>query len=181
MPAISAELESLLLARVEACFAHAEAHLGRTFARPPVHCNIRGRAAGSARLQSWELRFNPTLYQANQQAFLAEVVPHEVAHLLVYALWGEQCGKGRNQTRVLPHGKQWQAVMQEVFGLEPRTTHTFDLTVLAQRTMPYRCHCQQHQLSIRRHYKVLRGQARYHCRRCKQLLAPEPSTSVITD
>ncbi|MGL5177893.1 MAG: SprT-like domain-containing protein, partial [Aeromonas veronii] len=113
------------------------------------------------------------LYQANQQAFLDEVVPHEVAHLLVHALWGD----GRGKNRVLPHGKQWQSVMREVFGLEPRTTHSFDLAVLAQRTVPYRCHCQQHQLSIRRHNKVVRGEARYHCRRCKQPLErerPEP-------
>lgn len=170
MPACPAQLEALLLARVEACFAHAEAHLGRTFARPRSHCTMRGRAAGSARLQSWELRFNPALYQANQAAFLAEVVPHEVAHLLVYALWGE----GRGKNRVLPHGSQWQSVMREVFGLEPKTTHSFDLAVLAQPTVPYRCHCQQHQLSIRRHNKVVRGEARYHCRRCKQPLISQP-------
>ncbi len=82
-------LHQQLLARVDACFAQAEARLGRTFPRPQVHCNMRGRAAGSARLQTWELRFNPALCQANQQAFLDEVVPHEVAHLLVYALWGK--------------------------------------------------------------------------------------------
>ncbi|HDX9011743.1 TPA: SprT-like domain-containing protein, partial [Aeromonas dhakensis] len=109
-------LHEQLLTRVDACFVQAEARLGRSFPRPQVHCNMRGRAAGSARLQTWELRFNPALYQANQQAFLAEVVPHEVAHLLVYALWGE----GRGKSRVLPHGRQWQSVMRELFGLEPR-------------------------------------------------------------
>ncbi len=96
MPATATRLDpaliETLLARVEACFVQAETRLGRTFPRPQVHCNMRGRAAGSARLQTWELRFNPALYQANQQAFLREVVPHEVAHLLVYALWGE--GRG---------------------------------------------------------------------------------------
>lgn len=173
MSATPAQLVALLQQRVEACFVQAEARLGRTFPRPRIYCNMRGRAAGSARLQTWELRFNHALYQANQQAFLDEVVPHEVAHLLVHALWGE----GRGKSRVLPHGRQWQSVMREVFGLEPRTTHSFDLAVLAQRTVPYRCHCQQHQLSIRRHNKVVRGEARYHCRRCKQPLErerPEP-------
>ncbi|MEL3927301.1 SprT family zinc-dependent metalloprotease [Aeromonas enteropelogenes] len=163
---MSAQLEPLLHQHIDACFSQAEARLGRTFPRPRIHCNMRGRAAGSARLQTWELRFNPALYQANQQAFLAEVVPHEVAHLLVYALWGE----GRGKARVLPHGRQWQSVMREVFGLEPRTTHSFDLAVLAQPTVPYRCQCQLHQLSIRRHNKVMRGEARYHCRRCHTAL-----------
>ena len=113
MPATATRLDpaliETLLARVEACFVQAETRLGRTFPRPQVHCNMRGRAAGSARLQTWELRFNPALYQANQQAFLREVVPHEVAHLLVYALWGE----GRGKSRVLPHGRQWQSRSEE--------------------------------------------------------------------
>lgn len=163
-------LHEQLLARVDACFAQAEARLGRPFPRPRIHLNMRGRAAGSARLQTWELRFNPALCQANQQAFMDEVVPHEVAHLLVHALWGE----GRGRSRVLPHGRQWQSVMREVFGLEPRTTHSFDLAVLAQRTFAYACDCQQHRLSVRRHNKVLRGEARYHCRRCRQPLVPQP-------
>ena len=127
---LDASLLQLLHQRVDACFVQAEARLGRSFPRPQIHCNMRGRAAGSARLQTWELRFNPALYEANQQAFLAEVVPHEVAHLLVYALWGE----GRGKSRVLPHGRQWQSVMRELFALAPNTTHSFDLAVLAQRT-----------------------------------------------
>ena len=169
---LDASLLQLLHQRVDACFVQAEARLGRSFPRPQIHCNMRGRAAGSARLQTWELRFNPALYQANQQAFLAEVVPHEVAHLLVYALWGE----GRGKSRVLPHGRQWQSVMREVFNLEPRTTHSFDLAVLAQRTHAYACACQQHQLSVRRHNKVVRGEARYHCRRCRQPLVLQPGS-----
>lgn len=163
---------ALLTERVDACFSQAEARLGRSFPRPCIYLNMRGRAAGSARLQTWELRFNPALYEANQQAFMDEVVPHEVAHLLVYALWGE--GRGRN--RVLPHGRQWQSVMREVFGLAPNTTHSFDLAVLGERTQPYACACQQHRLSIRRHNKVMRGEARYHCRRCRQPLVHQPDT-----
>ena len=53
MSTTPAQLESLLLQRVEACFVQAEARLGRTFTRPRVYCNMRGRAAGSARLQTW--------------------------------------------------------------------------------------------------------------------------------
>lgn len=112
---LDASLLQLLHQRVDACFVQAEARLGRSFPRPQIHCNMRGRAAGSARLQTWELRFNPALYEANQQAFLAEVVPHEVAHLLVYALWGE----GRGKSRAPPHGRQWQSVMRELFALAP--------------------------------------------------------------
>ncbi|WP_144431326.1 SprT family zinc-dependent metalloprotease [Aeromonas schubertii] len=161
-------MHSLITARVDACFAQAEARLGRTFPRPLVRCDLRGRAAGTARLQSWELRFNPTLYVGNEAAFHTEVVPHEVAHLLVHALWGS----GRGKSRVLPHGRQWQSVMQEIFALPPRVTHRFDLAPLAERTFAYRCTCRDHALSVRRHSKVLRGEARYHCRACRSELVP---------
>lgn len=160
------QMQQTLTERVHLCFSQAEQKLGRAFPRPQIHCNMRGRAAGAARLQTWELRFNPALFAANYQAFLDEVVPHEVAHLLVHALWGA----GRGKARVLPHGRQWQSVMREVFNLEPSTTHSFDLAVLAQPSVTYACACQQHQLSIRRHNKVARGEANYHCRRCKQVL-----------
>lgn len=165
---MNATMHSLITARVDACFAQAEDRLGRTFPRPLVRCDLRGRAAGTARLQTWELRFNPTLYAGNEAAFHAEVVPHEVAHLLVYALWGS----GRGKARVLPHGRQWQSVMQEIFGLVPRVTHRFDLAPLAERTFAYRCACREHALSVRRHNKVQRGEARYHCRACRSELHP---------
>lgn len=167
MPALPPP-DAQLTERVEACFLQAEARLGRRFPRPQIHLNMRGRAAGAARLQTWELRFNPALYRANKDAFLAEVVPHEVAHLLVHALWGE----GRGKQKVQPHGRQWQSLMRELFNLEPRVTHCFDLAVLALRTHLYACACQQHQLSVRRHNKVVRGEARYHCRLCRQPLVP---------
>ncbi|MGL5286794.1 MAG: SprT family zinc-dependent metalloprotease [Aeromonas sp.] len=161
-------MHTLMTERVDACLTLAEQKLGRTFPRPRIRCDLRGRAAGTARLQSWELRFNPTLFAANQAAFLNEVVPHEVAHLLVYALWGS----GRGARRVLPHGSQWQSVMREVFGLAPKVTHNFNLAPLAERTFPYRCACREHALSVRRHNKVRRGEARYHCRVCRSELLP---------
>jgi SprT protein len=48
--------------------------------------------------------------------------------------------------------------------------------VLAQRTHAYACACQQHRLSVRRHNKVVRGEARYHCRRCRQPLMLQPGS-----
>ena len=77
---------------------------------------------GLARLQTWELRFNPALYQANQQAFLRKWCPTRWR-----TCWSMRSGEGRGKSRVLPHGRQWQSVMRELFGLEPSTTHSFDL------------------------------------------------------
>ena len=41
---LDASLLQLLHQRVDACFVQAEARLGRSFPRPQIHCNMRGRA-----------------------------------------------------------------------------------------------------------------------------------------
>ena len=56
--------------------------LERPFAEPALVYQQRGTAAGTAWLEKWEIRLNPVLLMENQQAFIEEVVPHELAHLL---------------------------------------------------------------------------------------------------
>ena len=78
-------LQSQVIARVEQCIAHANQRLNKRLPMPAVSFRQRGKIAGSARLQGWEVRFNPVLVEENPQAFLDEVVPHEVAHLVTGA------------------------------------------------------------------------------------------------
>ncbi len=54
-----------------------------------------------------------------------------------------------------------------------RRTHRFELASVRQNTFPYRCRCQQHQLTVRRHNRVVRGEATYRCVRCGDLLVAE--------
>ena len=72
--------------------------------------------------------------------------------------------------RVAPHGRAWQAMMWQVFGLAPRVTHQLDISSLQGPLFAYQCACQPHHLSLRRHNKVQRGQSRYLCRHCGQPL-----------
>ncbi|SDJ36927.1 SprT protein [Ferrimonas sediminum] len=149
-------------ARLQWCYRRAEARLGRRFPYPQIGFTLRGMSAGAAHLADNRLRFNPVLLQENPQAFVDEVVPHEVAHLLVWQLHG----------RVRPHGREWQRMMAEVFDCPPRTRHSFDVSSVGPATFAYRCDCQTHPLTLRRHNKVQRGQANYQCRRCGQALIP---------
>lgn len=149
-------LQQTVIAKVESCIHQANRHLNQHFPLPVVNFKQRGKIAGSARLQGWEVRFNPVLLAENPQAFLDEVIPHEVAHLVVFKLFG----------RVRPHGREWQGVMHNVFGVAPRTTHSFDISSVQGQTFIYRCQCSEHQMTVRRHNKIVRGQAVYHCRRC---------------
>ncbi|OAN19431.1 SprT family protein [Photobacterium jeanii] len=153
-------LQAQVIAKVEHCIQQANHTLNKRFTVPTIRFNQRGKIAGSARLQSWEVRFNPVLLAENPQAFLDEVVAHEVAHLVTFKLFG----------KVRPHGKEWQTIMVRVFGVPARTTHSFDIGSVQGKTFTYQCQCSQHQLTIRRHNKVVRGQAQYHCRQCRQPL-----------
>jgi len=156
----SQTVEQLVLNKIETCYQHAECRLNRTFPRPIINFNQRGKAAGSARLQLNELRFNPILLQENQSHFITHTVPHEVAHLLVYQIYG----------RTKPHGKEWQQIMNQIFDLAAKTTHQYDISTVKGKTFTYACHCTEHDLTIRRHNKIVRDNVKYICRFCKQSL-----------
>ncbi|WP_298773213.1 SprT family zinc-dependent metalloprotease [uncultured Shewanella sp.] len=164
MPAsgVLSPLQQSIIDRVEACYQQAERLLDLHFPRASIGFKLRGKCAGMAHLHHNHLRFNPKLLANNSDAFLNEVVPHEVCHLLVYQLFG----------KVKPHGKEWQHMMQHLFSLTPRTTHDFDISGSTERQFLYQCHCGTVKLSLRRHNKVVRGQTQYRCRRCKIQLSP---------
>ncbi len=126
------------------------------FPTPELSFKVRGKAAGKAYLQQWQIRLNPTLLIENQQAFIEQVIPHELAHLITHHQFG----------RVRPHGKEWCHVMTNIFHCPPKTYHAFDITSVQGKTFQYQCQCKIHQLSIRRHNKVQRKQTRYHCLLC---------------
>lgn len=137
----------------------ANAYFNKTFTAPTISYAVRGVKAGVAYLERNEIRFNPVLLVENKQAFISQVVPHELAHILVYQHFG----------RVQSHGKEWKMMMETVLGVPADIYHCFD-TQSVQQQFAYQCSCQIHQLSIRRHNTVQRGNRQYVCRRCKTVL-----------
>ncbi|QTF07021.1 SprT family zinc-dependent metalloprotease [Brenneria izadpanahii] len=142
--------------------------LNADYPEPAVNYQQRGSIAGTAWLQQWEIRLNPVLLQENQQTFIDEVVPHELAHLLVFARFG----------KVAPHGKEWRWMMETVLRTPARRTHQFAVKSVQGKTFPYQCGCQQHQLTVRRHNRVLRGETEYRCRHCGKTLRLVITNSV---
>ncbi|KKF35471.1 SprT family zinc-dependent metalloprotease [Erwinia tracheiphila] len=141
----------------------ANQRLARNYPEPTLVYQQRGTTAGSAWLQQWEIRLNPVLLLENEQAFIDDVVPHELAHLLVWKHFG----------RVAPHGKEWKWMMESVLNVSAKRTHQFEVASVRSRTFPYRCNCQQHKLTVRRHNRVQRGESEYRCVRCGGPLCPD--------
>lgn len=150
-----------ILHRLEQCYQLAEQHFTRSFERPQVSLDLRGQKAGVAYLQRNLLRFNAQLYRENQQDFLRQTVPHEVAHLLAQALHGDH---------IRPHGREWQALMTGLFGLPAHRCHNYAVPQRRSTHYLYRCLCPENlPFTPQRHALVRRGR-RYSCRRCGHAL-----------
>ncbi|UYO73414.1 SprT-like domain-containing protein [Halomonas qinghailakensis] len=132
-----------------------------TLPAPMLWFDLTGASAGQAHLGRGGLRFNLVLLSNNRQAFFDEVIPHEMAHWLVFHL--------ANGARFKPHGREWQVVMRDLFGLTPKVTHHFDIKEAQSRPYYYQCGCQTHRFTARRHALVAKG-SRYRCRHCDQTL-----------
>ena len=65
--------------RLREKLAQANLKLGRNYPEPKLSYTQRGTSAGTAWLESYEIRLNPVLLLENSEAFIEEVVPHELA------------------------------------------------------------------------------------------------------
>ncbi|MGF1742892.1 SprT family zinc-dependent metalloprotease [Vibrio profundum] len=157
---IPSALAEKITTKVAECIKTASLYFKQSFPAPKVSYALRGKAAGKAYFTLNEIRLNPILLQENEEAFINEVVPHEIAHLLTVRLYG----------KVRPHGSEWQGIMQNVFSLPASTTHSFSIASVQGKAFEYQCACQSHPLSIRRHNRVQRQQTLYSCRKCGQQL-----------
>ena len=125
-PRLPIALQQAVMRSLREKLAQANLKLGRNYPEPKLVYQQRGTAAGTAWLESYEIRLNPVLMLENQQAFIEEVVPHELAHLLVWKHFG----------RVAPHGKEWKWMMEAVLGVPARRTHQLNLSRYAAIPSP---------------------------------------------
>ncbi len=139
---------------------------GRRQLPPPTLEFYRGRTdAGRAHQREQRIEINLDLLERYPDAMLGETIAHELAHLLVFRLFGR---------RARAHGTEWQAMMREWFGVEPQRTHNFDLQGLQVRRQQrhlYHCGCREHRMSTVRHRRALRG-VDYRCVACQGRLRP---------
>ncbi|AKD37912.1 hypothetical protein I926_02920 [Pasteurella multocida subsp. multocida OH4807] len=151
------QLKMQVLRKVTQCLQLAEAYFQRPFPIPIINYQVRGLKAGVAYLQENEIRLNRTLLLENREEFIRQVVPHELAHLIAYQLFGQ----------IKPHGIEWKTIMINVFQLEPHIYHQFDTKNIMKHRFLYECQCGTHHLSRRRHDNCQNKGISYFCKNCK--------------
>jgi SprT protein len=161
--------ETVILQQAETAIRLAEerarSFYGLKLPEASIDFSLRGRCAGQARVDrngETSLRINRQLLWDNHDDFLTNTIPHEVAHLVVH--W--QARKKRQRPR--PHGSEWQAVMLDCFGLEPKRCHSYQTTParIVPRPFLYACNCREHRLTSIMHKKLSRSY-RALCKACK--------------
>ena len=175
-------LTDKLESKVKICLEKAEQQYRQPFGYQNIEINLRGRAAGQIRYGYLSrvggsisnaardlpiLRFNPYLLTKYKETFIDQVVPHECAHLVAYALFG---------MKIKPHGAEWKALMANLYQQAPDVTHRFEILSKTRRMFDYSCGCIDinHQLTVIRHNKIIKQKAVYLCKKCRSPLTYIP-------
>lgn len=152
--------------RTHALLHQAERHYNKRMPNVGVRFDLSGKSAGMVRYLTCQkplVRYNAALLNANRERFLAQTVPHEVAHIVARALFG---------LNIKPHGPEWKAVMQ-FFGADLDRCHSYDTSVSSTRRLrrfPYACGCREYKLTSIRHNRIKAGQV-YLCMNCGAALS----------
>jgi SprT protein len=159
---IDAQQQELVLERTHLYIKRAGEIFGRGFDVIPVLFNLRGRIAGMYRISKGQrqIRYNPHIFAKYFEDNLATTVPHEVAHYVIDCMHGMR--------KVRPHGKEWKALMLS-FGADTSRTCRYDFSgipVKSEHRYDYSCGCKTHQLTARRHNRILKKRMLYLCKSC---------------
>jgi len=146
---------------------------GMTKRLPEVLFDLKGIKAGCASADKWQIRINPVLLNENTKEMISQTTGHEYAHLVAFCLWPPS--KGRKNEYSRPHGIYWQIVMRE-FGLEPRRTHSFNVSnsmCYTKKAYEYSCACRDKIIvgSVR-HNRINKGYV-YLCSKCGTKIEPK--------
>jgi SprT protein len=136
--------------------------------RPVFNFKLSGRTAGRAALQANLVKINEELFVRNREEFLAQTIPHEVAHLLAWRAFKDN-----------GHGYGWKRVMVN-FGLEPRRCHNYDTSEVARRVSRYlyTCGCPGGvKVGSKHHKQLMQGAISIRCRGCRVVLNKEHFTN----
>jgi SprT protein len=106
------------------------------FTLPTLEYRQMGRKAGYATYSTWHVALNSDfLHNGHLEEMIEQTLPHEIAHLISYKVYGPVLGTG--------HGRCWKSVMSRL-GLEVRRCHDYSLEGVKVRKVtrvPAKCPC----------------------------------------
>jgi len=164
---LSKEIKDCVEEKISDCLTIAQKHFKQMFAYPTIVYKNKGTIGGTANVTSWTVTFNSILLKENVDDFIATTVPHEIAHLITYAVYGY------NRRLVKPHGHQWKFVMR-VLGVSPDRCHDYDTTNVQKKIknkFAYKCNCERPLFVGPVVHRNIQRDMIYKCRRCKSPLS----------
>lgn len=164
---IDAALQYEVCALTENYIDRAARQFARTIGTIPIYFDLSGTTAGMfvVKEEGPCIRYNPWIFAKYYQENLQGTVPHEVAHYIVWVLYGNKRG-------IKPHGREWQEVM-ELFNADTTVTCNFDFSGVPQkrqRRFVYYCQCRIHELSTTVHNRIQKRRYQYICQYCHATL-----------
>jgi SprT protein len=155
-------VKNKILIKINECFKLANEYF-LTCETIPVKFDLSGNTSGMFCVRGEEMyfRFNLQIAIDNEEEFIKQTIPHEVAHYLQIINYN-QFKSG--------HGKAWKYIMQRVFNLEPKRCHEYNLTNVKKRNIKefvYSCNCKEHVVSSIIHNRIQLKNKNYCCNICK--------------
>ena len=100
---------------VRLCWNKAIKKYPNMFGKPVPKISLNNRfktTAGMAYYDTNEIKLSTELFAEHTEHFVADTIPHEVAHIVDWIVFGEW-----------GHGPTWKRVMRECYNLEPARLH----------------------------------------------------------
>jgi SprT protein len=131
-----------------------------------IDWSLKGTVAGMFCIKFNEkyFRVNLELAKQNMEDYLKQTIPHEFSHYIVRAKESKNIGR-----RSAPHGWEWKNIMVSVFGLDPKCSHSYDVSTVRQgnrNRFEYKCSCSNYVLGAVRHHRLQMNPTRYQCCNC---------------
>jgi SprT protein len=119
--------------KIRQCIKIAEKHYNRKFSMPKIDYSLTGSVAAQALSYINTIKINPTLLVENEEDYISQTIPHEVAHIITDIIYPRgHLDKTKKTKRYPHHGTAWKYVM-ELFGVPPTLYHNYATTSVVKR------------------------------------------------
>lgn len=129
---LTAQLQAKVNDKILASIATIERVYGVKMVFPTISYALTGTTAGMAYYRRNLLKFNAKLLVENEQEFIENTVPHELAHLATELIYPEAHKRSTFTGKRNPHGRQWQSIMRTL-GVEANRCHNYDTSGTVRR------------------------------------------------